>query len=120
MILFFNDITAAMFAIIFLILIDTLTGVWASLKMNDLITSRRAGRIISKLLLYPISIIVAKVAQLYLTPSIPWIQVVSGIIAIVEVKSIFENISIILGYDLWNRIKEAIWKEREKPKKDKK
>jgi phage-related holin len=120
LLLFLGDITAALLAIIFLVFADTVTGVWASIKNNQYLTSRRAGRILSKLLLYPLSIIVAKVAESYLTPSIPWIQVVSGIIAIVEVKSIFENISLILGFDLWPRIKEALWKERDKPKKDEK
>ena len=116
--MFFGDISSAVLAIFFLVFADTLTGIWASVKTNQYLTSRRAGRIISKLLLYPLSIIVAKVAEVYLTPSIPWIKVVSGIIAIVEVKSIFENISLILGFDLWPRIKEALWKERDKPKKD--
>ena len=118
LLLFIGDITSSVLAIIFLVFADTVTGIWASLKNNQYLTSRRAGRIVSKLLLYPLAIIVAKVAEVYLTPAIPWIQVTSGIIAIVEVKSIFENISLILGFDLWSRIKEAIWKERETPKKD--
>tara|TARA_R100001015_G_C4474353_1_gene56941 strand:+ start:159 stop:575 length:417 start_codon:yes stop_codon:yes gene_type:complete len=118
LLLFIGDITSSVLAIIFLVFADTVTGIWASLKNNQYLTSRRAGRIISKLVLYPLAIVVAKVAEVYLTPAIPWIQVTSGIIAIVEVKSIFENISLILGFDLWARIKDAIWKEREKPKKD--
>ena len=114
---FLYDIKASIYAIFFLIFADTVTGIWAAIKKNKKITSRKAGRIISKLLLYPLAIIVAKVTQKYLTPEIPWIHVTSGIIAIVEIKSVFENMSIILGYDLWHRIKEVLWKQREEPKK---
>jgi phage-related holin len=116
-ILFLGDIKASIFAIFFLVLSDTATGIWAALKVKDKITSRKAGRIISKLLVYPLAIIVAKVTQVYLTPEIPWVHVTAGIIAIVEIKSVFENMSIILGYDLWLRIKEVIWKPREEAKK---
>ena len=110
------DIKSALFAIGFLIIADTVTGIWASVNTNNYITSRKGGRIISKFLLYPLSIIVAKVAESYLSPGIPWVEVTSGIIAIVEIKSIFENISLILGFDLWKRVKETIWKDREESK----
>jgi hypothetical protein len=116
LLLFIADLKAALFAIGFLIVADTITGIWASIKLNEYITSRKGGRIISKFLLYPLSIIVAKVAENYLSPGIPWVEVTSGIIAVVEIKSIFENISLILGFDLWQRVKETIWKDREKEK----
>jgi hypothetical protein len=116
--LFIGDIISSILAITFLIFADTLTGIWASLKLNIPISSRKAGRITSKLIIYPLAIIVSKVAEVYLTPVLPWIQVTSGIIAIVEVKSVFENMSIILGYDLWEKIKLVLWKEREIAKKN--
>jgi len=112
--LFFAPINASLLAIGFLIMADTFTGIWAAKKQGDKIDSRKAGRIISKLILYPASIIIAQVAQQYLAPDIPWTKVTTGIIATIEVKSNFENISIILGYDLWSRIKKAIWKDKPK------
>ncbi len=114
--LFFAPINASLLAIGFLIMADTFTGIWAANKQGDKIDSRKAGRIISKLILYPASIIISQVAQQYLAPDIPWTKVTTGIIATIEVKSNFENISIILGYDLWSRIKKSIWKD--KPKDD--
>ena len=116
LLIFIADIQSALLAIGFLIVADTITGIWASVKLNDYITSRKGGRIISKFLLYPLAIIVAKVAEAYLSPGIPWVEVTSGIIAIVEIKSIFENISLILGFDLWKRVKETIWKDRDQEK----
>lgn len=112
---FFTSIYASLLAIGFLIMMDTFTGVWASWKKygRKSITSRKAGRIITKLILYPLAIIVAKVSQDHLAPAIPWVDVTTGILATVEVKSIFENISLILGFDLWDRLKKAIWKDKE-------
>jgi hypothetical protein len=113
--IFFTEISSALFAIGFLIMVDTFLGIWASKNKGGWksITSRKAGRIVSKFIVYPLAIIVAKVSQTYLTPAIPWIDVTAGIIATVEVKSIFENSSLILGYNLWEKIKKAIWKDKE-------
>ena len=113
--MFFTEISSALYAVGFLIMVDTFLGIWAAVHVGGWksITSRKAGRIISKLIVYPLAIMVAKVAQEYLSPSIPWIDVTTGIIATVEVKSIFENSSVILGYNLWEKIKKAIWKDKD-------
>lgn len=115
LVIFFGDIQSALFAIGFLIVIDTLTGIWKAYKKGGLsnVTSHKAARIISKLLLYPLALIVAKVSQMYLSPAIPWIDVTAGILAVIEVKSIFENMSSILGFNLWKRIKEALSREKD-------
>lgn len=112
---FFAEIQVAIFAVGFLILSDTFTGIWSSWKIDGRksVTSRKMGRVITKLILYPLAIIVAKVAEEYLAPVVPWVEVTIGILAVVEVKSIFENISKVLGFDLWDRVKKAIWKDRE-------
>jgi len=110
---FFSPIVGIMWAIGFLIMADTFTGIWSAKKQGNKIDSRKAGRIISKLILYPLAIIVAQVAQTIMEiDEIPWTKVTSGIIATIEIKSIFENISEILGYDLWTRIKERMWKDK--------
>lgn len=122
--IFFADIMGALIAVGVLIMADTFTGVWGAWKegykshgtwylgWKHNITSRKAGRIVEKLILYPLAIIIAKVAEDHLSPDIPWIKVTAGILAIVEVKSIFENMSIILGYDLWDRIRKRLWKDK--------
>lgn len=109
---FFSPILGILWSIGFLIMADTFTGIWAAKKNGKKIESRKAGRIISKLILYPVAIMVAHVSQMHLAPEIPWEKVTSGIIATVEIKSIFENISEILGYDLWKRIKDRMWKDK--------
>jgi hypothetical protein len=115
---FFANIEPVLWSIGFLIMTDTGLAVWATWKYNGRasVTSRKLGRIITKLVLYPLAIIVAKVAEQYLAPDIPWQKVTTGIVATVEVKSIFENMNILLGFDLWDRIKKAIWKDKEEEK----
>lgn len=113
--IFFAEIQAAIFAIGFLIVSDTFTGIWAAWKKDGrhAVTSRKMGRVITKIILYPLAIIVAKVAEEYLAPRVPWVEVTLGILAVVEVKSVFENISKVLGFDLWSRVKKVIWKDKE-------
>lgn len=112
---FFAGLYPALVAVGILIAADTFTGVWSSVKKSgwESFTSRKAGRIIAKLLLYPTSIIVAKVAEMYLSPDIAWTYITTSIIAVVEIKSIFENIGQILGFELWDRIKKAVWKDKD-------
>lgn len=127
---FFNDIEPALWSIGFLIMTDTLLAIWAAWKKGykktgslyegwkKEITSRKAGRIITKLILYPLAIIVAKVAENYLAQEIPWQKVTTGIVATVEIKSIFEKMNLLLGFDLWDRIKKAIWKDKTEEKEE--
>lgn len=121
---FIADIEPVLWSIGFLIMTDTGLAIWAAWRVGykdtgnlyhgwkQEITSRKAGRIITKLILYPLSIIVAKVAEEYLAPEIPWQKVTSGIVATIEIKSIFEKMNLLLGFDLWDKIKSAIWKDR--------
>jgi len=120
---FFLDIRSTLIAIGFLILVDTFTGVWAAWKSGAKkegnfwggwkhVTSRKAGRIVAKMILYPLAVIVAKVGEDFFMEAIPWIDVTAGILAVVEIKSVFENIGEILGFNLWQRIKEKIWPDK--------
>lgn len=116
---FFNDLQPTLWSLGFLIMTDTGLAIWATWKHNgiDSVTSRKMGRIITKLILYPLAIIVAKVAEQYLAPDIPWLKVTTGIIATVEIKSIFEKMNLLLGFDLWSRLKKALWKDKEEGEK---
>jgi len=112
---FFAPITATLLAIGFLIIIDTILAIWASWKNYGVksITSRKAGRIVTKLILYPGAVIVAKVSEDYLAQTIPWVEVTTGILASVEMKSIFEKMTLLLGFDIWKSLKEVIWKPKQ-------
>jgi len=118
---FFTELQPTLWAIGFLIMTDTGLAIWATWKNNGIqsIRSRKLGRIITKIVLYPLAIIVAKVAEEYLAPDIPWVKVTTGIVATVEIKSIFEKMNVLLGFDLWDRIKKSIWKDKEEEQNNK-
>lgn len=94
LITFLSPITSAILAVYFLIFTDFITGVWASLKEKQSITSSKMSRTISKTLVYSITIVVSFVVHKYLLVdfSLPIEAIVSGFIAITETKSILENL----------------------------
>lgn len=120
---FLLEIQQTLLALGFLIMTDTFTGICAAWKAGakkygnfwsgwQYITSRKAGRIIIKLIFYPLAIIVAKVGEDYFMADIPWVDVTAGILAVVEIKSIFENIGNILGFSLWSKVRKIIWSDK--------
>ena len=91
----------------FVLVMDTFTGIWAAKKRGERIHSSKMKRVLSKLLLYPAIIIIASWAEKIL-PAIPFIDGAAVILIAVEGKSILENASDILGYDLLKVIKAYI------------
>lgn len=112
--MFLLTVEPALWAIGMLIIADTFTGIWKAVYKGGWVAfdSRKLGRVLAKTILYPLALLLAYDCEQILAPSIPWLYVTMGIIASVEIKSIFENIGVILGYDLWQRIKETIWKAK--------
>lgn len=81
-----------------LIFVDTILGVWASIKKQERFTSARAGRVISKMFVYQMVLLTLYVVEKNIAGD--WIAIVriaAGAIAIVEVTSILENSGTILG-----------------------
>lgn len=121
--MFFMDIFKSMLAVGFLIAADTATGIWAAWAAGrkiegswwasrKYVKSNKMERVLKKLVLYPLVLIVAKVAQVYLAPVIPWIDITAGALAMIEVRSIFENAGKLLGYNIWENIKKHIVKDK--------
>lgn len=88
-------IKSAVFSVYFLIFTDLITGVWASIKEKQCVTSSKLSRTISKILVYSTTIIVAFIVHKYLLADfdLPIVSIVSGFIAITEAKSILENLN---------------------------
>lgn len=113
--MFLFTMNGALWAIGILIFSDTFTGIWGAVHRDGgwkAIESRKLGRIITKMVIYPLALLIAFVAQNILTPSIPWVSVTMGVLATVEIKSIFENMTKILGFPFLTMIKKAIWKSK--------
>ena len=109
----------------FMVFVDTFTGIWAAKMRGDKITSRKLGRVVSKLVLYPIAIIVAAWCE-KLQPGVPFVESATTLLIVVEGKSMIENLTDILGYNFLRIIKGIItdgyksaMKEKEQLKKNK-
>lgn len=100
------------FATVFFVLADFVTGIWKAKKIGETITSQKMKNTIPKLLLYVLALIVGQVAQQFVLPEIPFVKIFSGFIALVEIKSILENINGITGLDLWKELKSYLSRKK--------
>lgn len=88
-----------------LIMADLITGIWAAVKKGDAINSAALRRTVSKFVIYQIAVISAFVVQKFmLADLIPASNIVASAIGLVELKSILENASKILGADVFKVI----------------
>lgn len=97
-------IRPALAAVFCLIGLDLITGLWASKKKGDKITSQGMRDSIKKLLVYEGALLGALIIETYLLPDIPLIKAVTGYIGLIEGKSFFENLHAITGVDFWAQI----------------
>lgn len=89
-----------------LIFSDTITGIWAALKRGEKVTSKGLGRTVTKMCLYSLVIGLTFAFEHFFTALqiIHMGQIASGYICLVELKSIYENVSSITGLDIWTHL----------------
>ena len=111
---FFLPITGILFLIGFAIVVDTVTGIWKSKKLNIPITSRKLSAIISKLMLYEVAVILFYLIDRFILNdiilvffSIPLMltKILALVLVSIETLSISENIKAVKGIDLWQSMK---------------
>lgn len=92
-----------------LVIADMITGVMAAVKRHETINSAEMRRSLSKMVVYQIAIISAFVLEKYMLDGlIPVSKVVSGVIGMVEFKSVLENVSTIAGQDVVSLVIEKL------------
>ena len=111
---FLMPISGLLFLVGFVIVLDTITGVWKSIKNKVPITSRGLSAIISKMLLYEITVIMFfmidqfilnKIILQFFSVELMLTKVLSLILVSIEVMSINENYKAVKGLDLWQAMK---------------
>jgi hypothetical protein len=119
---FFMPITGLMFLIWFAIFIDTITGVWKAKKLKQPISSRRLSAVISKMLLYEITVILFYLIDYFILNdivltffSVPLMltKILALILVSIEVVSINENYKAVKGLDLWQAMKNLFARAKE-------
>ena len=119
LIAFIMPILPAILAMLALVFFDTLTGIWKTIKKSgwSKVTSQRLSDVVSKSVMYGLLIIVSHIVETYMVGTgVPLVKIAVGVIGMIEFKSIGENASEILGYDI---IKEMISRAGTYMKKDK-
>lgn len=113
---FLAPIATVIFAVMFLIFVDLITGILASLKEKQRITSSAMSRTIAKTFVYCTTIIVTYVVHKYLLVGFdfPVESIVSGFIALTEMKSILENLNRISNHSVLKDLILIFSNERER------
>ena len=111
---FLMPISCLLFLVGFVIILDTITGVWKSYKNKVKITSRGLSAIISKMLLYEVTVILFYMIDKFILNNIILqffsvdlllTKILALILVSIEVMSINENYKAVKGLDLWQAMK---------------
>ena len=111
---FFLPITGILGLLFALILADTETGIWKAKHQKHEITSRKFSAIVSKLLLYELTVILFYLIDYFILNqiiltffSVPLMltKVLALVLASIEIMSINENYKVVKGIDLWQSAK---------------
>lgn len=102
----------------FLVAADTILGVWASMKRGDKFRSWLGWRVFSKLFIYQFVIIVLYFAETHVWKGwIPAVNLAAGGVALVEVASILENATSILGTPVFKFLQNKLDSKSRKEKR---
>jgi hypothetical protein len=119
---FLMPISGLLFLVGFVIVLDTITGVWKSVKNKVKITSRGLSAIISKMLLYEVTVIMFYMIDQFILNNIILqffsvelllTKVLALILVSIEVMSINENYKAVKGLDLWQAMKNLFSRAKE-------
>lgn len=72
---------------------DLVSGVLAARKRGEPISSAGLRRSISKILVYEAALMLAFLAEKYMSDILPFVKMASAMITVVELKSVYENMS---------------------------
>lgn len=88
-----------------LVLCDLITGLWAALKLKDRISSAKLRSSVSKFFIYTLAIICGFLVEHYLAADkLPIYKIIAGMVGVVELKSILENLDKINGESLFKKL----------------
>ena len=119
---FFLPISGILILIAFAIFLDTITGIWKSLKLKKPITSRGLSQIVSKILLYEFTVmlfycidkfLVSDIVAQFFSIDMLTTKILSLVLVSIEVVSINENYKAVRGVDLWDALKNLFRRAKE-------
>ncbi len=107
---FIAPVQSFIIAAMALVFVDVITGVWASKNRSEKFNSRRLYMTVSKLILYPLTILISNLVVVTFFKDIPVVDgltyMVSLFLCMVEFQSNIENVGDIVNIDIWSNIKK--------------
>jgi phage-related holin len=101
----FAPIKAMIIVTVVLVIADLITGVLAARKKGQAITSAGLRRTVTKIGVYFTAICLSFLVEIFMIESIlPISKIISGLIGVVELKSLMENLNYIHGSDIFKTI----------------
>lgn len=113
---FLAPIQTLLCVVFVLVLLDFITGVWAARKRGEEIKSAAMRRSVSKLFVYEFALLGGLLIQTLVGRSIPVVNLIAGMIGLVEGKSLLENLNVIYGGDLFKSVLEKLGSKNDTPK----
>ena len=91
-----------------IVLVDLYTGRMAAKHRGEAIKSSGYRQSVKKYVLYMLGILISELFIRVFSLPIPLTYMVAGVVALTEIKSIFENIETVTGVYLWGYVGERI------------
>ena len=119
---FFLPISGILILIGVSVIVDTITGVWKSKKLGTPITSRKLSAVISKILLYEVTVmlfylidyfIINDIVLTFFSVELLITKILALVLVSIEVISLNENIKAVKGIDLWTSLKNLFSRAKE-------
>ena len=119
---FFLPIVGILILIGVSVIVDTITGIWKSYKLKTKVTSRRLSAIISKILLYEVTVMLFYLIDFYIVNDIVLVffsvellvtKILALVLVSIEVISINENYKAVKNIDLWQSLKNLFARAKE-------
>jgi len=119
---FFMPISGILILIGLSVILDTITGVWKARKLKTPVTSRKLSAIISKILLYEVTVmlfylidyfILNDIVLTFFSVELMTTKILALVLVSIEVISINENFKAVKGIDLWASLKNLFARAKE-------
>ena len=119
---FFLPISGILILIGVSVIVDTITGVWKSKKLGTPITSKKLSAVISKILLYEVTImlfylidyfIINDIVLTFFSVELLITKILALVLVSIEVISLNENIKAVKGIDIWDSLKNLFARAKE-------
>ena len=119
---FFLPISGILILIGVSVILDTLTGVWKARKLKTPVTSRKLSAIISKILLYEVTVMLFYLIDYYILNDIVLTffsvelmttKILALVLVSIEIISMNENVKSVKGIDIWQSLKNLFARAKE-------